>query len=89
PIYVDAERRFTELETETKRLHDESEKYFKSINGMLDHQIEFSKACADLYKPISGRASDPTSYVVDGNPEGIRACEEYEAIVKDLKASLQ
>lgn len=56
---------------------------------MLDHQIEFSKACADIYKPISGRMSDPDSYVVDGNPEGIRACEEYEAIVQDLKAALQ
>lgn len=89
PVYVDAELRFQDLERETKRLHDESEKYFKSINGMLDHQIEFSKACADLYRPISGRASDPSSYVVDGNPEGIRACEEYEAIVRDLKTSLQ
>lgn len=56
---------------------------------MLDHQIEFSKACAEIYKPISGRASDPDSYVIDGNPEGIRACEEYEAIVQDLKAALQ
>lgn len=56
---------------------------------MLDHQIEFSKACAEIYKPISGRMSDPDSFVVDGNPEGIRACEEYEAIVQDLKASLQ
>lgn len=56
---------------------------------MLDHQIEFSKACAEVYKPISGRMSDPDSYVVDGNPEGIRACEEYEAIVQDLKAALQ
>lgn len=56
---------------------------------MLDHQIEFSKACAEIYKPISGRMSDPDSYVVDGNPEGIRACEEYEAIVQELKAALQ
>jgi len=55
---------------------------------MLDHQIEFSKACAEIYKPISGRMSDPDSFVVDGNPEGIRACEEYESIVQDLKASL-
>ncbi|KAL1297423.1 hypothetical protein AAFC00_004954 [Neodothiora populina] len=88
-VYVDAERRFQELEVETKKLHDESQKYFTSINGMLDHQIEFSKACAEIYKPISGRMSDPDSYVVDGNPEGIRACEEYEAIVRDLKAALQ
>ncbi|KAK4950545.1 hypothetical protein LTR28_007032 [Elasticomyces elasticus] len=56
---------------------------------MLDHQIEFSQAIAEIYKPISGRMSDPDSYVVDGNPEGIRACEEYEAIVRELKASLQ
>jgi len=26
--------------------------------------------------------------VVDGNPEGIRACEEYEAIVRDLQTTL-
>lgn len=88
-IYIDAERRFAEMEKETKKLHDESQKYFEAINGMLDHQIEFSKACAEIYKPISGRASDPDSYVVDGNPEGIRACEEYENIVNELKASLQ
>ncbi|KAK4508583.1 hypothetical protein PRZ48_002322 [Zasmidium cellare] len=88
-IYIDAERRFAELEKETKKLHDESKKYFDAINGMLDHQIEFSKACAEIYKPISGRASDPDSYVIDGNPEGIRACEEYESIVQELKASLK
>ncbi|WPH02545.1 Hypothetical protein R9X50_00541000 [Acrodontium crateriforme] len=88
-IYIDAERRFADLERETKKLHDESKKYFQSINDMLDHQIEFSKACAEIYKPISGRASDPDSYVIDGNPEGIRACEEYEVIVNELKASLQ
>ncbi|GAB7365599.1 hypothetical protein MBLNU230_g6668t1 [Neophaeotheca triangularis] len=89
PIYIDAERRFADLEKETKKLHDESKKYFDAINGMLDHQIEFSKACAEIYKPISGRASDPDSYVIDGNPEGIRACEEYEAIVQELKANLK
>ncbi|EMC98992.1 hypothetical protein BAUCODRAFT_31261 [Baudoinia panamericana UAMH 10762] len=88
-IYIDAERRFAELEKETKKLHDESKKYFDAINGMLDHQIEFSRACAEIYKPISGRMSDPDSYVIDGNPEGIRACEEYEQIVHELKASLQ
>lgn len=88
PIYIDAERRFQDLEKETKKLHDESKKYFEAINGMLDHQIEFSKACAEIYKPISGRMSDPDSFVVDGNPEGIRACEEYEALVHELKASL-
>lgn len=87
-VYIDAERRFQELEKETKKLHDESKKYFEAINGMLNHQIEFSKAIQEIYKPISGRASDPNSYVQEGNPEGIRACEEYESIVRDLLATL-
>jgi amphiphysin len=55
---------------------------------MLDHQIEFSKSVADIYKPISGRLSDPDSFKDEGNPEGIRACEEYEAIVIGLKETL-
>ena len=59
------------------------------LAGMLTHQIDFSKSIAEIYKPISGRMSDPDSYVVDGNPEGIKACEEYEAIVKDLQTQLQ
>lgn len=32
-VYMDAERRFEELEKETKKLHDESKKYFDAING--------------------------------------------------------
>ncbi|KAF2486721.1 hypothetical protein BDY17DRAFT_291993 [Neohortaea acidophila] len=88
-VFMDAERRFAELETETKKLHDESSRYFKSINDMLDHQIEFAKAVEEIYKPISGRASDPNSFVDDvGNPEGIRACEEYQTLVQELKESL-
>ncbi|WYZ41582.1 hypothetical protein EsH8_V_000477 [Colletotrichum jinshuiense] len=87
-VYIDSERRFQELETETKRLHDESKKYFEAINGMLSHQIEFSKAMTEIYKPISGRMSDPGSLEVQGNPDGIRACEEYEAVVKDLQETL-
>lgn len=88
-MYTDAERRFQELETETKKLHDESKKYFEAINGMMNHQIEFSKAIGEIYKPISGRMSDPDSLVQEGNPEGIRACEEYEEICKELLATLQ
>jgi len=88
PVYIDAERRFQELETETKKLHDESKKYFDAINSMLSHQIEFSKSIQKIYKPISGRMSDPDSVIAEGNPEGIRACEEYEAIVKDLQETL-
>lgn len=35
-VYIDAERRFEELEKETKKLHDESKKYFDAINGKND-----------------------------------------------------
>jgi len=56
---------------------------------MLNHQIEFSQAIQEIYKPISGRVSDPNSAIPEGNPEGIRACEEYESIVRDLLATLQ
>lgn len=87
-IYIDAERRFQELETETKKLHDESKKYFDAINSMLNSQIEFSKAMTEIYKPISGRMSDPDSMKIEGNPEGIQACEEYEAVVKELQETL-
>ncbi|KAI1823407.1 BAR domain-containing protein [Xylaria intraflava] len=87
-VFIDSERRFQDLEAETKRLHDSSMKYFEAINGMLNHQIEFSKAMTEIYKPISGRVSDPNSLVVHGNPEGIRACEEYEAVVKDLQDTI-
>jgi len=59
------------------------------IPGMLNHQIEFSKAIQEIYKPISGRASDPTSAKPEGNAEGIKACEEYEAAVKDLQETLK
>ncbi|KAI0394635.1 BAR domain-containing protein [Xylariaceae sp. FL0594] len=55
---------------------------------MLRHQIDFSKAMTEIYKPISGRMSDPDSLVVHGNIEGIRACEEYEAVVKDLQETI-
>ena len=55
---------------------------------MLNHQIEFSKAMTELYKPISGRASDPSTYTIEGNPEGIRACEEYEVTVGELQEAL-
>ncbi|KAI1350882.1 BAR domain-containing protein [Xylaria sp. FL0043] len=87
-VFIDSERRFQELENETKRLHDSSRKYFDAINGMLNHQIEFSKAMTEIYKPISGRVSDPDSLVVHGNVEGIRACEEYELVVKDLQDTI-
>ncbi len=55
---------------------------------MLNHQIEFSKAVQEIYKPISGRISDPDSIIPEGNPEGIQACEEYESIVRELQTTL-
>lgn len=88
-VYIDTERRFTELETETKKLHDESKKYFDAVKGMLNHQIEFSKATAELYNPISGRVSDPDTLVADTNPEGLQACAEYEEVCKELLETLQ
>ncbi|TGZ81598.1 BAR-domain-containing protein [Ascodesmis nigricans] len=88
PVYQDAERRFQELEAETKKLHEESKKYFAAINGMLDHQIGFSQAIAEIYKPISGRVSDPTSFHDEGNDAGIEACQQYEAVVNELKGTL-
>lgn len=56
---------------------------------MLNHQIGFAQAVAEIYKPISGRVSDPNSVVEEGNTEGIRACEEYESIVRELLETLQ
>ena len=95
-------------EKETKKLHEESKKYFNAINGrpslenryiekwgsrrtrlgMLTHQIEFSRAIAEVYKPISGRVSDPDSFVAEGNDAGIEACDQYEAVVRDLQETL-
>jgi amphiphysin len=59
-----------------------------SPKGMLNSQIEFSKAIEEIYKPISGRVSDPDSLIPEGNPEGIQACEEYQNIVRELQATL-
>lgn len=88
-MYIDAERRFKELETETKKLHTESKKYSDAVNGMLNHQIEFSRAVEEVYKPISGRLSDPDSIKPEGNPEGIEACEQYRAVVQELQETLK
>lgn len=87
-IYIDADRRFKELETETKRLHEDAKKYSQAVNGMLDHQVQFAEAVKDIYQPISGRMSDAATLVPEGNPEGIEACEQYQAIVQELKQTL-
>ena len=87
-IYNDADRRFKELEIETKRLHEDAKKYSQAVNGMLDHQVQFAEAVKDIYQPISGRMSDASTLVPEGNPEGIEACEQYQAIVAELKETL-
>jgi amphiphysin len=56
---------------------------------MLSHQIEFSQAIAEIYSPISGRMSDPTSFHDEGNTAGIEACEQYEQVVKELQETLK
>jgi amphiphysin len=56
---------------------------------MLSHQIEFSKAIAEVYKPISGRMSDPDSFLDEGNQAGIEACDQYEGIVAELQETLK
>jgi len=89
PVYQDAERRFKELELETKKLSDESKRYFAAVNGILDNQLDFSKSIAEIYKPISGRMSDPNSTVPEDNPQGIEASEAYQEVVKGLKETLK
>jgi amphiphysin len=32
-MFIDADRRFKQLETETKKLHEDSKKYQDAING--------------------------------------------------------
>lgn len=88
-VYQDAERRFKEIEIETKKLSEESKRYFSAVNGMLDFQIDFSKAIEEIYKPISGRLLDPNSTVPEDNPEGIKASEQYREVVKELKETLK
>ncbi|QLQ78238.1 hypothetical protein HG537_0A04850 [Torulaspora globosa] len=89
PVYEDAERRFKELETEVKKLSDESKRYSSAVNGMLSHQIGFAKAMEEIFRPISGKMSDPNATVPEDNPEGIEASEQYRAIVADLQETLK
>lgn len=89
PVFIDAQRRFKELQGETKKLHEDAKKYASGINGMLDHQLQFADAVEQIYKPISGRRSDPNSETPEGNLEGIEACRQYKEAVMELKKSLQ
>ncbi|CEP60300.1 amphiphysin LALA0_S01e07558g [Lachancea lanzarotensis] len=88
-VYEDAERRFKELEGETKKLSDESKRYFTAVNGMLNHQIGFAKAMEEIFKPISGKVSDPNATIPEDNPEGIEASEQYRELVAELQVTLK
>ncbi|CAB4253733.1 similar to Saccharomyces cerevisiae YDR388W RVS167 Actin-associated protein with roles in endocytosis and exocytosis [Maudiozyma barnettii] len=89
PVYEDAERRFKELEDETKKLSEESKRYSTAVNGMLTHQIGFAKAMEEVFKPISGKMSDPNASVPEDNPDGIEASEQYRDVVAELQETLK
>lgn len=89
PVYQDAERRFQELEDETKKLSEESKRYSTAVNGMLTHQIGFAKAMEEIFKPISGQMSDPNAAVPEDNPDGIEASEQYRSVVAELQETLK
>lgn len=55
---------------------------------MLDHQVQFAEAVKEIYQPISGRMSDASTLIPEGNPDGIEACEAYQAVVAELKETL-
>ncbi|EPX72576.1 BAR adaptor protein Hob1 [Schizosaccharomyces octosporus yFS286] len=88
PVYEDAGRRFKSLETEAKKLSDDSKKYTEAIRGLLNHQVGFADACIEIYNPISGQASNPESYHLEGSEEGVQAAEAYKDVVHDLESSL-
>ncbi|CCD22592.1 amphiphysin NDAI_0A04350 [Naumovozyma dairenensis CBS 421] len=89
PVYEDAERRFKELEDETKKLSEESKRYSAAVTGMLTHQIGFAKAMEEIFKPISGKMSDPNATVPEDNPDGIEASEQYRTVVAELQETLK
>ena len=39
--------------------------------------------------PISGQMSNPESFIDEGHALGIRACEEYETVVRELQTTLK
>jgi amphiphysin len=51
-VYIDAERRFQELEKETKKLHDESKKYFEAINGIANDAHDMQPLLTDCYRHV-------------------------------------
>lgn len=76
------------MEAETKKLHDESKKYSEALHGMLKHQLEFSAAIEEIYRPISGQTGETEYSSEAGNIEGIKACEQYRNMVNELQATI-
>src|SRR5271155_3186118 len=66
-VYIDAERRFAELEKETKKLHDESKKYFEAINGAKIIAIRLKT------RLTAGRNAKPPNRILPGHPGNIQA----------------
>ena len=73
-VYSDAERRFQELEKETKKLHDESQKYFNAINGVsffncLDscHSELHDQRNANKMIPGNHRHAEPPNRIFQGH----------------------
>ena len=67
-VYIDAERRFAELEKETKKLHDESKKYFDAINGKHQHHPPGLRwASSDGFRNVKS-----PDRVLQGHPRNIQ-----------------
>ena len=84
-----ADARIGTLKPSMVRIQTEPIATHLTCPGMLAHQMEFSKAIAEIYKPISGRMSDPDSFLDEGNTAGIEACDEYEKVVQELQETLK
>lgn len=72
-----------------QKLSEESKRYSTAVNGMLTHQIGFAKSMEEIFKPISGKMSDPNATIPEDNPQGIEASEQYRAIVAELQETLK
>jgi hypothetical protein len=68
PVYSDAERRFQELEKETKKLHDESKKYFEAINGETEVSEHPQRAAQEGKRLLTApRHVEPPDRILQGS----------------------
>ncbi|AMD22011.1 HGL329Cp [Eremothecium sinecaudum] len=87
-VYLEAERRFKEFETDTQKLSTECKRYFGAVNGMLQHQIGFAKAMEELFKPIN-MSLDPSNNSNEDSSKGVIAAEQYCELVAELQVILK